>query len=454
MKQSFINGFLATGAALALLSCSSTDILDSSKLEEQQKQEFTANFVKKYGAIDPRQTWDFTANKVRLGTRAGEDIMIDLVDGLDFGVVESVDENGKVATELTKNLALFADVPLKLPDRTKHKGEAAILVAPSNDFYIYPVSCQGSWRHEFWVRVGDAEPVKVYYKDWTDYTKPYVNGMATASSVKDGQPNVTKRASMPGVHISAPTGTPVEVYLDKVNGGGAPMASTVTGSAIVIETEVHPEGVPIQDNSVVQYIGIEDQYDYDFDYNDMVLCVVGNPDTPPTEPIIDDKYKVETNITKRYMIEDLGATDDFDFNDIVVDVTENTTVTHHRTYKLDANGEKGELITDIVTKTEKSQSATVRHLGGVLPFTLKIGNTTINDIEPQLGADVEIKKNINGWIPEKNNISIEVKQKSGAVFEITFPKAGEAPVIIAVEPDQEWMPERKSVPSSWFYIPE
>ncbi len=53
MKQSFINGFLATGAALALLSCSSTDILDSSKLEEQQKQEFTANFVKKYGAIDP-----------------------------------------------------------------------------------------------------------------------------------------------------------------------------------------------------------------------------------------------------------------------------------------------------------------------------------------------------------------------------------------------------------------
>lgn len=154
------------------------------------------------------------------------------------------------------------------------------------------------------------------------------------------------------------------------------------------------------------------------------------------------------------MIEDLGATDDFDFNDIVVDVTENTTVTHHRTYKLDANGEKGELITDIVTKTEKSQSATVRHLGGVLPFTLKIGNTTINDIEPQLGADVKIKKNINGWIPEKNNISIEVKQKSGAVFEITFPKAGEAPVIIAVEPDQEWMPERKSVPSSWFYIPE
>jgi hypothetical protein len=121
---------------------------------------------------------------------------------------------------------------------------------------------------------------------------------------------------------------------------------------------------------------------------------------------------------------------------------------------VDSDGNKGELITDIVTNTSKTQKAVIRHLGGRLPFTLKIGNTTISDVDPQLDVDVEITKNVSGWIPDKNNVSVEVQQKSGAVFTVTFPKAGEAPMIIAVSPEQKWMGERKSVPSSWFYIPE
>ena len=456
MKHLTIYTMLTAGAAILLSGCTKKDVIDASALELQTKKEYTQNFVQKYGAIDARQTWDFTQNKVRLGTRAADDesaIIIEVVDGLDWGVEESVDENGKYAYAITKNLEIYNDVPMKLPDRKRHTGESAILVAPSNDFYIYPISCQGAWTHKFYIRVGDAEPVEVYHKFWTDASKPFVNGMATNYSISNGVVNVSKRAAMPGVHISAPTGTPVEIYLDKVNNGSAPMASSVTGSAIVIETEAKPEGVPLTENSVVEYIGIEDQYDYDFDYNDMVLCVVGNPDTPPTEKIIDDKYSVNSNITKRYMIEDLGATDDFDFNDVVVDVTENTTETHHRTYKTDGDGNKTEMLSDIVTKTSKSQKAVIRHLGNRLPFTLKIGNTVIDDVAPQLDVDVEITKNISGWNPATNNISIQVEERNGAVYTIQFPKAGEAPMIIAVEPDLQWMPERQSVPASWFYIP-
>lgn len=455
MRKSYFKGLFASAVVILFSNCTQKEFFDSTSAEQKQKEEYTSNFVERYPNIDLNtQTWDFTSNKVRLGTRAGEDISVELVDGLDFGIEESVNEDGKFVEELTKNIELFNDVPLKLPDGKRHYGESAILVTPSNDFYIYPISCQGSWKHDFYVRVGDAEPVHIYNKFWTDFKKPYINGMATNPTVKDGELTVTKRAEMPGVHITAPTGTPVEVYLDKINGGGKPIASTVTGSAIVIDTDVRPEGVPIQENSVVQYIGIEDQYDYDFDYNDMVMVVVGNPDTPPTEKIVDDKYNVTTNITKRYMIEDLGATDDFDFNDIVVDVTQTTTVTHHRTYKLDANGEKSEMITDIVTKTSTSQKATIVHLGGTLPFRLKVGNTDFGEIDGQLDVDVNITKNIGGWNPDKNNVSIEVQQKNGAFYTIQFPKAGEAPMIIAVDPDQKWMPERKCVPSSWFYIPE
>ena len=454
-KKNLINGLLATGVVIMFFSCASKDLVDEGAFEKSQKSEYAANFVKKYGPINPNQTWDFSSNKVRLGTRGeGDDaISIEIVDGLDFGVNDFIGEDGKAAYELTKNLDIYNDVPLKLPDKVRHKGESAILVAPSNDFYIYPISCQGQWFHEFWVRVGDAEPVKIYNKDWSDYTKPYVNGMATSTSIKNGELTVTKRAAMPGVHITAPTGTPVEVFLDKINKSGQPMASTVTGSAIVIDTEVRPEGVPITEESIVQYIGIEDRYDYDFDYNDMVLCVVGNPDTPPTEKIIDDKYTVNTNLSKRYFIEDLGATDDFDFNDIVVDVTQNTTVTHHRTYKVDENGEKGELITDIVTNTSTSQKAVIRHLGGILPFKLKIGNKQFDEIQGQLDVDVKMEYSISGWNPDKNNISIVVEQKNGVLVEIGFPKQGEAPMIIAVDPDEPWMPERKSIPSSWFTEP-
>lgn len=455
MKKYCFYGLLSAGFAVLLSACSSKDVYDEKQVEINQRDAYATNFVKKYGPIDPNQTWDFTGNKVRMGTRGADDIKIEIVDGLDFGVVETVDENDskKVVTTLTKNLDLFNDVPMKLPDKVRHTGESAILIAPSNDFYIYPISCQGQWTHEFYVRVGNAEPVKVYNKFWTDYTKPYVNGMATNSSVKNGQVNVTKRAEMPGVHITAPTGTPVEVYLDKIQGGSSPMVSTVTGSAIVIDTEVRPEGVPIQDESVVQYIGIEDRYDYDFDYNDMVMVVIGNPDTPPTEKIVNDEYSVKTNIAKRYMIEDLGATDDFDFNDIVVDVVQNTTETHRRTYKVDANGEKTEMISDIIIKTSDSQKATIRHLGGILPFKLKIGKTQFDEMEGQLDVDVKIEKTVSGWDPEKNNVEIVVQEKDGAYYTIQFPKAGEAPMIIAVATDQAWMTERQSVPASWFYIP-
>ena len=58
---------------------------------------------------------------------------------------------------------------------------------------------------------------------------------------------------------------------------------------------------------------------------------------------------------------------------------------------------------------------------------------------------------VSGWVASDNNISVTVTEKSGDVFTITFPKKGTAPMIIAVDPTQKWMGERKSVPGSWFY---
>ena len=52
-----------------------------------------------------------------------------------------------------------------------------------------------------------------------------------------------------------------------------------------------------------------------------------------------------------------------------------------------------------------------------------------------------------------HNISEQVQQQgsTGVYNNVTFPKAGEAPMIIAVDQSQGWMGERQSVPESWFY---
>ncbi len=147
------------------------------------------------------------------------------------------------------------------------------------------------------------------------------------------------------------------------------------------------------------------------------------------------------------MIEDLGATDDFDFNDIVVDVAE-ITEEEHTVTKVD-----GIIQSDVITGTKTYQKAWLRHLGGILPFQLTIGNTQLPEMQGKMGANPDIEFDIEGWNPDLNKISIKVVQNnSQGVFTIVFPKQGEAPMIIAVDPEQGWMSERTSVPASWFTI--
>jgi hypothetical protein len=134
------------------------------------------------------------------------------------------------------------------------------------------------------------------------------------------------------------------------------------------------------------------------------------------------------------MIEDLGADEgsDFDFNDIVVDVID--------------NGVK--------------QIAKVRAMGGTLDFTIKIGNTTwtkssngfnpstmYNTINPDYSA-VLATFEVTGW--DNNNISVSVNGKNGLIWEIPFPRQGQAPMIIAMEPLVNWNIERQSVSADWF----
>ena len=38
----------------------------------------------------------------------------------------------------------------------------------------------------------------------------------------------------------------------------------------------------------------------------------------------------------------------------------------------------------------------------------------------------------------------------GRMYTVVFPKVGEAPMMIAVDPTTQWMNEKVSIPSTWF----
>lgn len=214
----------------------------------------------------------------------------------------------------------------------------------------------------------------------------------------------------------------------------------------------------------------------DNDYNDLVLLLVGK--TLPTQ-----------TIRKRYMIEDLGSTLDFDFNDIVVDVTE----------KVANVSGKGKTYT---------QTAKIRHLRGTIPFRVTIGTKAFGNGGIMRGhnvggkaydpSDSNYSTNYSWeytqsevddtklstlrhdyWNPDANNIKVEVwpnynsenetlsdvywngadaglEDNSNAAGNnvqrtqiVEFPKVGKVPYIIATDQTVGWMDENISIPESW-----
>lgn len=186
----------------------------------------------------------------------------------------------------------------------------------------------------------------------------------------------------------------------------------------------------------------------DWDINDVCFLIVG----------LDKAPKIKEIVSKRYLIEDLGSTWDFDFNDIVVDVTQETLK------KVGA------------TSGTVTQTAEIKTLGGTLPFKVKVGDTVFDEVNPnsyhsgtvpQRGFHPSAygwaKMEITGWNPSTNNIKITVgtEAKEGATEletarTIDFPEVGKTPYIIAVDQTVDWSDEEVKVPSNWFktWIPK
>lgn len=467
-------------AASTMVACTkNADLFDSSAIEQNAKATYAENFTKKYPNVDLNQSWDFSTKQsdYRLGsgnktrTRAGE-------GGITKGSWYEVDNN--TLSWMHKQLVEGQD--------NRKLGNPFYMTVPGNDFTIIPIyqgQAGAMWnlhvvvdgvdylvweksnseiqKGDIQIKDGDSNEWHNLHgggQSWETWNSLY-NTDGSDKWLADGSQNlVTAVRSIPYTFHDFPVGANMYFYLDvTVSGSGdwdgkyhemnnvGAHESSLKGQMLALQNVPRPANIA-EDNEVM-IIGCEDAdlKDSDWDCNDIVFLVYGK--TVPKPIKIEEGKEIEEVKTVRYMIEDLGATDDFDFNDIVVDVTEIRTISPTYT-----NG--------VVTKWNekgKRQEAVIRHLGGRLPFILTIGNKEFaagGQDTFQTSPDLKLD-NVTGWtgLTGNHNISIQVQQKdnNGVYNNVKFPKAGEAPMIIAVDPSQGWMTERQSVPADWFYIP-
>ena len=170
------------------------------------------------------------------------------------------------------------------------------------------------------------------------------------------------------------------------------------------------------------------------DYSDLICWILVFDYVTPPSPVA---------YGKRYMVEDLGSIGDFDFNDIVFDV---------------------------VQEADGSQKCYVRALGGIYNITITVGNTTWSKKGSEITVDGEtvmadesqmyntLPPNgdwilaefpVSGWNPTGNDVSVSVytRGQNGEFYTntIDFPEDGDVPMMVAVSTNKLWMPEYQSI---------
>ena len=454
----------AAMAVLGAVSCSKSDVFDPGQAEEikkaqeeakieQSKTDYEANFVEKYGEVDPNQSWDFStgtptislpSSSAKAGTRAGS------YERKNSDEVYSDEKDVYYefpAATITKMKSVFFE-----GRDNRNLGSSFAMHAPANAIYIMPMYMgKSGGNFELWMHVeGIAEDIKVWSK-WEDMQVKRTKNSKDWIDVKtfDSSANCTNAAAIRSKYYKfsgLPENAVMHFYLKiKQAASGYNETNQILTSirGYMRDFKFGNEGFPtglkgIGENITkpeAMIIGVEDATTSksDHDFNDVVFMVYG-------EPYVPQKFKVEefeTTYSKRYMIEDLGSTDDFDFNDIVVDVQETFT------QKITTDQQGVETISDPVLKGQK---AVIRHLGGILPFELTIGSTKFDKMggPSTFQTDTNLEKEVNGWNRTANNISIKVYQgtDSQTANVVNFSQPGAIPMIIATDTNVAWSAER------------
>ena len=407
-------------SSATFVSCSHDSVYDPNHAEKEQafkaeqvKSEYKTNFEKKYGKIAPDQSWDFTNySEVNHGlTRASQQSVSSSREWL-FNGFKTLVMNDR---DLVKSIDFTTGLKPWNPNFSAKLYPAFSHAIKDVKYTYYHIGIVENGEAPYDV----LQTINTKSGYWYDAYSNNSTLNSNSGRLVNSKALQTGSNSYWVAYYTYPT-TGQQEYKD----GNKDVMDNISNFKIDYYKEIVVNG---------------DKYwcfdcNHDGDFSDLIV-LVDDADPAP--------------IRKRYMIEDLGATDDFDFNDIVVDVIQ------------ESNG---------------SQKAQIRAMGGTLNFTLKIGNAswTKKGSKVSFGGalvDTDYKKMYNteapsydlvlaeftvtGWDFVANNISVAVEgnDNQSVIQVIPFPKEGEAPMIVAFDPvTTHWNLERVSFDSG-FYEP-
>ena len=432
MTKNLFRGMAALCMCALFASCSKDPGFETPNQFELKKNEYNINFVKRYGEVDPNQSWDFTgyANSTRAVTRGSENYIVDSQVQEDYNFFSAIttQDLGVIQALLTKNEAT------KTVSGNNIKGTASII----------------DWNHNFIAKLTPFYAHSNLPVGTNRYYHLGFSGLGNNAAPQEMIANIKVKGFGNNHWYDVKKSTLIHHTSRDVNTKNAPSASywcnyscdandenpfykttNITNDYSVSEIKKVREILIYVNNEYARtYWGFD--CDGDDDYSD-VICLVRNLRYPDPEPI-----------AKRYLIEDLGDSDDFDFNDIVVDCED------------DGKGNK---------------TASIRAMGGTYDFTINIGGATwtkstdgakltpqveVTDMVNTKAAEISYSKvlatfPIPNWNPGEDNISVTIQESTyNQVYTIQFPHVGAIPMIVAVSTDVFWMTERSSVPGSWW----
>ena len=447
----------------AFMSCAKENLFDSEAATQKVVAEYEANFVKKYGPVDPNQTWDF-ASKTPVRTLPS---MSAITRG--EGDPEITVTAGTPGTmTIDDDVIAWMHDNMKAGSNNSGIGSPFYSVASKSSFTIVPFY-QGvaSYFWELWMNIGGKE-----FKIWQKYEALQYKGADGDWHSLDGQgvPADATEIQAPTYTFTATKGAKMYFFLKVWKGGDDKHTSDGTGYDVTLSSlqnnmralEEVPGIEKPSDDQFVYIIGCEDASDKDFE--DLAFLFIG--------PRAQRVEEVEDRVTTRYMMEDLGDTHDFDFNDVVVDVSD----VSKKKIIWKENIVTGEMEQQGEPETENYQEAIVRAAGGIYNFTLTIGNTEWSKsdaldvptmwntgLQGSIDYSKELAKfKVTGWNKNDNNVSLTVDvpdgpQSTNQVMTIKFPRKGDpAPKMIAVDAKKNWMNEKVCVPGpgdpdAWWY---
>lgn len=470
--------------------------------QEIKTSRFAKNFEAEYGPISPDQSWDLTQYMYR--TSSYDNSMLDFLlsgsltraqdgNGVIYKNPESGDlgyyENGYYVVQ--EQTIRWLRIYLKEGQNNTDLGKAFTMVAPDNQFAIIPIY-QGiadmSWSlhmkvngvdTKIWEKSQDILVRDSDSEEWRTVGTTYGTSQTIYNRQIKSKPILIDFADATVKDFSL--SLHIDEGKDKYATTGTDQTSS-TGMMLALSCPI-PTNVGTTNNqqNYAMVIGCEDANleNSDWDLNDVCFLIVGYP-------MIPDRVNMTS---KRYMCEDLGNTYDFDFNDIVVDVTE----IEREHYDPTQNK-------FVLTVGGTKQFATIKHLCGTIPFQVTIGDYTFPAVSDPtnhaqtlaelqsdkvsfrpvpanngngVGWNPDVVKQITGWSNENNNITLKVVKDGSTsvdvfndkfgenlsvkednasehIYTLNFPERGKAPLILATDQTTPWKAEHVHIDPAWW----